>query len=732
MRNAIEIYEFSPIYQSEQNRNGEWVSKGFYGNQVTNQDHSTHEVLQSVFKTDLHGEIQINSLQPTFEIPDTYPPQPGEKALIARDLGKYCILAVANRQKDNKNREFVGYRCFWLKKEDLGITDADGIATLVEFWERNNRPSLDLNPHHPTSYQGHSVIVITRQKYLKNYSPSIQSLFNQIKTNPALFEANKDGQELTPGQLHCLALKVIEKCEVSFQGWAWNVRRLEQFHDLNAIYCADPTALTYFSSKVDAMNEQRLLSKSQTSPNSPKYPPIPPNEEDNIRRILLDLARNPNKEDQVSQLLDYFQTYGPGLHRTGDKQVKSNFKGDTNPSSSTINHITLLVIIGFDLSKSVIDSEIGDMGIGLLKLKREYQQIAVEFIENLLTSIRVNRGHPGAYQLIGQAKRVQKILENNLSESKFPNIFNHIKKNFGEGDSDNDPFSDYLQQLSRKRKLSKNRKRSRKIMDDSQQEIANNDSDESNNTLLLLSMGTLLIVGIIVSILIVFFDLPSWFSEKTSSTNSESNKSLTTDVEKTKLSDEEILSLLIKAQNENSDLSLIEESKSDIANYLKRKSGELESSKSQGDITKLESIRTSEIYKHILTSYLSNLIIDNLPDLPKANSSTEDKDVKVLQDMLSRNKWYIGEITGEFDEETKKAVKKVQEEYKLSQDGVVGKGTWEVILPRITDYQVEETLNFMVKSLEKYKLYTEIIKQLNECKANPQPLQFTICLEEKP
>jgi type I restriction enzyme S subunit len=57
----------------------------------------------------------------------------------------------------------------------------------------------------------------------------------------------------------------------------------------------------------------------------------------------------------------------------------------------------------------------------------------------------------------------------------------------------------------------------------------------------------------------------------------------------------------------------------------KTKWSELESSTSLDNTTELELIRTSEIYKHIQTSYLSNLTVDNLPDLQKANSSTEDK-----------------------------------------------------------------------------------------------------------
>jgi|GEM_PF-6037060 len=803
----IQIYEFYPIFPFEQNRNGEWVSKGFTATQVTNRQQTPLEVLQAVFQSDNKGEISINSLQSSFQIPDTHPPQPGEVALIARDIGKYCILAVANRIKDDYDREFVGYRYFWLDKRNLQITDADGIATLLNFWETNNRPSLDLNPHHLT-YQGSLVNVYTRQKYFNYYLPYIQSLFDKINTSPALFEANKDGQKLNPGELHCLAREASSQHNIPFKGWAWNVRRLEKFQDLNAIYCADAEALNHFRSQIASQitpknipsRNQQISPQSGSSYNSPRSPQIPEYNEDEIRRILQSVAKDPTKVDKVRQLLDCFSNHGSALHQYGDKKVKDNFK-ESNPSENTITYITLLVIIGNDLNKDKFerDREIINMERGLLNLKQEKKKIVVEFIDNLLKTLRANNQDLRAYKLIGQAIRLLDVLVDKQPENNLFATIESLRKIFFGSDSKNDAFDTFSGGNSSRRKSSSKKGKTTQTQSSYNQSseqsgMENNDSgdeklennlpqnekENNNSDDKKLSMVVLLVLGVIGAIGIAVWGLLSFPTatitteeqgesssleapeilsllkllqaldassdsfgeqEKILKINPSDLKSIVDHFSETdNTNSQEVISLLKGLSSSNIDQQIneiVKENQSDIESYLRGERGKLEVSISQSldDPEKIKSARDLKIYSYIQTSYLPNLTPDKLPDLPKtgsANSSTEDKDVKVLQKVLESNKWYYGVITGNFDQATKDAVIKAQKFYEQpKQDGVVGKGTWEAILLRITDYQVERTLDFMVKSLEKDKPYTEIIKQLNECKAQPQTLQFTICLEEK-
>ena len=54
-------------------------------------------------------------------------------------------------------------------------------------------------------------------------------------------------------------------------------------------------------------------------------------------------------------------------------------------------------------------------------------------------------------------------------------------------------------------------------------------------------------------------------------------------------------------------------------------------------------------------------------------------DVKKLQEILKVKLYYTGEITGTFDNATKKALMSYQKDKNLYQDGVLGPGTWKTL-----------------------------------------------------
>lgn len=54
-------------------------------------------------------------------------------------------------------------------------------------------------------------------------------------------------------------------------------------------------------------------------------------------------------------------------------------------------------------------------------------------------------------------------------------------------------------------------------------------------------------------------------------------------------------------------------------------------------------------------------------------------DVKKLQYLLKKNKFYSGEITGTFDNATTQALIKFQKDKKLTTDGTLGSGTWTIL-----------------------------------------------------
>jgi hypothetical protein len=97
----VEIYEFSRGF-TEVEKNGKWISGGF-GDAIN----------RSNYHDEIPTPIQnfINNNQNILGIPTGYILH-SELALIARVIdNRYCVLAVANYQKDNRATEgIVGYR----------------------------------------------------------------------------------------------------------------------------------------------------------------------------------------------------------------------------------------------------------------------------------------------------------------------------------------------------------------------------------------------------------------------------------------------------------------------------------------------------------------------------------------------------------------------------------------------------------------------------------------------
>ncbi|MDJ1185931.1 hypothetical protein PMH09_22395, partial [Roseofilum sp. BLCC_M143] len=140
---TFSIHQFSRgIINPTQNTKGEWVSGG-YGKEIENESHTVPEEIQQAVNTTSRRGYRA------FGIPNAYPPKLDEIALIARDLGKYCVLAVANKLRDDTGtRQFVGYRYFWLDKTQLqhhpNRQNFDGIGTLLWYWQQQKKPRFDI------------------------------------------------------------------------------------------------------------------------------------------------------------------------------------------------------------------------------------------------------------------------------------------------------------------------------------------------------------------------------------------------------------------------------------------------------------------------------------------------------------------------------------------------------------------------------------------------------------
>lgn len=264
---VLQIHQFSRGFQ-ETPKNGLWVSGGF-GEPIDRYDFPVPQEIKSAVS------------QGVFKIPDQYRPYPGAEALInsgqpekiaqpeldsiaiiAREIGKYAVLAVATGQIDDRGRDLiVGYRYFWLSLEELEAAlpnrDYDGIFTLLVWWKKAKFPHFNMDPN----WSLESICNIA-QPQPKNSLPDphhpqnrLRNLFLKIESSvpPCLFEAGQDNVPISESsifQLHNLARRVTEIYPDCPLAWAWNVRGLSYPEEFAAIYCADPEAL-------DRINKQK-------------------------------------------------------------------------------------------------------------------------------------------------------------------------------------------------------------------------------------------------------------------------------------------------------------------------------------------------------------------------------------------------------------------------------------------------------------------------------------------
>ncbi|MGB8686357.1 MAG: peptidoglycan-binding domain-containing protein [Microcoleus sp.] len=353
------IYEFSKKFDSIQPKNGIWVSGGFEIDKTKAFFRSNY---QSGDISAIPDQIRQAVIDGLFEIPNAYPPNPLKNeeflqkvvngqldiaapplediALIARELGDYCVLAVATRQMDNKDfrSKLVGYRYFWLKTSDLNPQRpdlVDGIATLLFWWIEQKTPCFDMNPssyghsHNKNTPYSHKKLFYKHQ-ITQQYRPLPKIVNSNL---PCLFEPTTDKQ-FDVWNLHAQALHL---CNIMQKpAWAWNVRKLTKPETFTVVYCADRASYDQFfspvlksiepakpdKSRIETSGAQISLSNSAQSDilsvdHSPSSsdPPISPNQDaSNLKKYLEHVGTN-SKSTDLRLLIDLYKKNPPSKHR---------------------------------------------------------------------------------------------------------------------------------------------------------------------------------------------------------------------------------------------------------------------------------------------------------------------------------------------------------------------------------------------------------------------------------
>ncbi len=274
----VEIYEFSRGF-TEVEKNGKWISGGF-GNAIDRSNY--HEEIP----TPIQNSLKIFRI-PTGQILDS------EVALIARVIdNRYCVLAVANYQKDNRATEgIVGYRYFWLDKEsevNRRLSSMDGVGTLLHWW-LDDKLSFDMNPD---SFTGNKLVC---NQYLLSNSNQGDNQQNYPVYPSILSLANSNEDDRI--QLHNQAVQKAEELGLPI-AWAWNVHKLDFPEYYIAILCADEPAKQKIESDLKLKNVPiDPLPPIRVNGVLIKPRPVP----DNLEKILDEFVQLDNSEFSSNQ-----------------------------------------------------------------------------------------------------------------------------------------------------------------------------------------------------------------------------------------------------------------------------------------------------------------------------------------------------------------------------------------------------------------------------------------------
>ena len=493
------------------------------------------------------------------------------------------------------------------------------------------------------------------------------------------------------------------------------MRRLENPTNLNVIYCADTEAFKWFNSKFPS---PIILSTPIPTPTPSLQERITTDptslagETGNEWQVkkCLGRFRGTFTEQDVLNLMDFYQQYRNGIGNFADETEINKFINGSNPQNFAIQYATLITALAPSQNQDILTK--------LMDLKEQKKRVAINFLGDLKTKDDQNescRNHPFYMYFYGAISLLQDYLSESLEQKGSNFSPSNILKQITQF---RPPFSAWIfffLLLSGLIYWQTSNILSRLpwvpyTISTKNQETNPSPSDTNavtpqTNLVFLLNMYEKTFDAVKIG--------------KDSAINlegSESFQSISTAIQKSK---EEILKIL----NENQQL--------------------LTDLKSQ-DPKVIQEARKPEKYpiyndlKQFTTLKSANL--DTLPSLSKDSSDNDKASVTMLQKALKRGGNYYSagqeeDQQGVFGEATENAVKNAQTQARLPSDqrsGIVGQITWDKILKdRLQDLQVEAVYQRLKTNLSQDN--TNIVTVIKKCqyKHNQEetPLHFNECLE---
>ena len=244
------IHEFSRAFEPSNDPVYGWVSVGY---SITNPIFMESAPVPEVIVKAVEEEM--------FAINDNYRPNPGDYALIARDVydidgtkekyedayrNAYSVLAVANCQRDEIGRETTGYRYFWLDGRKaaewkFGTTkiavknflEIDGIQTLLTWWwryDKNTRLMFSMEEAGLRKYNLKGYEINSGDKIFHLDKQDSKSSFgSNLKIRLKLSDMELSDMEDRFNSILTSHINTMKLCPYLYPlSWAYNVRKLEK------------------------------------------------------------------------------------------------------------------------------------------------------------------------------------------------------------------------------------------------------------------------------------------------------------------------------------------------------------------------------------------------------------------------------------------------------------------------------------------------------------------------
>jgi hypothetical protein len=345
----VTVHEFSSELRNHQysQKYEQWVSGG-YGREV-NRDDVPEEICIAVKQQKC---FQLNDNLGIKEA-DKVGVKDLEIALVARDLEKHSVLAVARWLLDEKGRPLIAYRYFWLRK--LQSHSFDGVGTLLCWWYGVNQPRFRF-PEEDNLLQSNDHTADIKQKdFFNHYSEVRHSEINSI---PYAFGLQQDGNKCYDTlSLHAWTLKINSSSSPPADiAWAWNIQKLDYPERFTLIQCTDQKAYQNIKNDIHRLKLSRPVQDSSQAgqvdhiEETPRHRKIPAVQSSSLKQALSNAINSPppsnKRRDAIANIVRNLEKLSNEQNlRWSKNDIFDSIIYENDVPKTAVNYRALLAIL---------------------------------------------------------------------------------------------------------------------------------------------------------------------------------------------------------------------------------------------------------------------------------------------------------------------------------------------------------------------------------------------------